>query len=98
MLIDAQTPSAIAAAAVGAPLELVALAGALGPKRQAREWLERLRHVRLSIDGRDLMAAGVPEGPAIGRGLRAALAAKLDGRAGEREQELAEALDAAAGA
>jgi hypothetical protein len=44
------------------------------------------------------MAAGVPEGPAIGRGLRAALAAKLDGRAGEREQELAEALDAAAGA
>ncbi|MGN6867066.1 MAG: hypothetical protein ACTHMY_01555 [Solirubrobacteraceae bacterium] len=94
----AQTPSAIAAAAAGAPPELVALAGALGPEGQAREWLERLRHVRLSIDGRDLIAAGIPEGPAIGRGLRAALAAKLDGRVGARDQELAEALDAAAGA
>lgn len=94
----AQAPSAIAAAAVGHEPELVALAGALGPEGPAREWLATLRHVRLSIDGRDLLAAGIPEGPAIGRGLRAALAAKLDGRAGERDQELAEALDAAAGA
>lgn len=91
----ASAPSAIAAAAAGAPLELVALAGALGPEDQAREWLERLRHVRLSIDGRDLIAAGVPEGPAIGRGLRAALAAKLDGGARDREHELAEAVNAA---
>jgi tRNA nucleotidyltransferase (CCA-adding enzyme) len=97
-LAGAQAPSEIAAAAAGAPAELVALAGALGPERQAREWLEDLRHVRLSIDGRDLLAAGVPEGPAIGRGLRAALAAKLDGRAGGRDQELAKALDAAADA
>ena len=79
----------------GAPPELVALAGALGAEPQAREWLDRLRHVRLEIDGRDLLAAGVPEGPAIGRGLRAALAAKLDRRASGREQELAEALHAA---
>ena len=79
----------------GAPIELVALAGALGGEPQAREWLERLRHVRLEIDGRDLLVAGVPEGPAIGRGLRAALAAKLDRRASGREQELAEAVRAA---
>lgn len=90
----ARSPSAIAAAAAGAAPELVALAGALGPETQAREWLERLRHVRLSIDGRDLIAAGVPEGPAIGRGLRAALAAKLDGGATDRERELEEALSA----
>ncbi len=90
-----KVPSAIAAAAAGAPPELVALAGALGPETPAREWLERLRHVRLSIDGRDLIAAGVPEGPAIGRGLRAALAAKLDGGAPDRERELDEALSAA---
>ena len=94
-LAAAETPSGIAAAAAGAPPELVALAGALGPDRQAREWLERLRHVRLSIDGSDLLAAGVPQGPAIGRGLRAALAAKLDHRAEGRDQELAEALHAA---
>jgi tRNA nucleotidyltransferase (CCA-adding enzyme) len=91
----ADVASEIAAASIGAPPELVALAGALGPDAQAREWLERLRHVRLSIDGRDLIAAGVPEGPAIGRGLRAALAAKLDGGAHDRDQELAEALHAA---
>jgi len=72
----------------------VALAGALGAEPQAREWLDQLRHVRLEIDGRDLLAAGVPEGPAIGRGLRAALAAKLDRRVSGRAQELAEALDA----
>jgi tRNA nucleotidyltransferase (CCA-adding enzyme) len=94
-LAGAKAPSQIAAAAAGAPPELVALAGALGPAQPAREWLERLRHVRLSIDGRDLIAAGVPEGPAIGHGLRAALAAKLDQRASGREQELAEALSAA---
>jgi len=94
-LTAAGAPSEIAAAAAGAPAELVALAGALGPERQAREWLERLRHVRLSIDGEDLLAAGIPEGPAIGRGLRAALAAKLDGRASGPGQELAEARKAA---
>jgi tRNA nucleotidyltransferase (CCA-adding enzyme) len=96
-LAAAQAPSEIAAAASGAPAELVAVAGALGPERQAREWLEQLRHVRLLIDGRDLIAAGVPEGPAIGRGLRAALAARLDGQAIGREQELAKALNAAGG-
>ena len=94
-LAAASAPSEIAAAVGGAPAELVALAGALGAEPQAREWLDRLRHVRLEIDGRDLLAAGVPEGPAIGRGLRAALDAKLDGRASGREQQLAEAVRAA---
>jgi tRNA nucleotidyltransferase (CCA-adding enzyme) len=90
----ATRPSEIVAAVGGAPPEAVALAGALGPSQPARDWLERLRHVRLDIDGRDLLAAGVPEGPAIGAALRKALAAKLDGRADGREQELREALRA----
>jgi tRNA nucleotidyltransferase (CCA-adding enzyme) len=97
-LAGALAPSEIARAAAGAPPELVALAGALGPEGQAREWLDSLRHVRLSIDGRDLIAAGVPEGPAVGRGLRGALAAKLDRGEMGREEELAEALIAAGGA
>ncbi len=75
--------------------ELVALAGALGPAQQARRWLGELRHVRLEIDGSDLLAAGVPQGPAVGRGLRAALAAKLDGHAVGRDAELAVAVAAA---
>jgi tRNA nucleotidyltransferase (CCA-adding enzyme) len=91
----ARRRSEIAIAAGAAGPELVALAGALGPVGAAREWLEQLRHVRLEIDGRDLLEAGVEEGPALGRGLRAALAAKLDGRVSSRDDELAEALRAA---
>lgn len=92
---QASSPSQIAAAVGDAGAQLVALAGALGPDKQAREWLTRLRHVRLEIDGDDLLGAGVPAGPAIGRGLRAALAAKLDGHTAGREAELAAALRAA---
>ncbi len=91
-LEQATRPSQIAAAAAGAAPEQVAIAGALGPADAAEEWLARLRHVKLEIDGADLLAAGVPEGPAVGRGLRSALAAKLDGRAQGREAELSEAL------
>ncbi|MDQ6804565.1 MAG: hypothetical protein M3065_06280 [Actinomycetota bacterium] len=93
-LSAAERPSEIAAAVARGSAELVALAGALGPVERAREWLESLRHVRLEIDGDDLIAAGVPEGPEVGQGLRAALAAKLDGRVGGQESELGEALRA----
>ncbi|MBB4663657.1 CCA tRNA nucleotidyltransferase [Conexibacter arvalis] len=78
-------------------------AGGVGPRGRAaaaeavvRRWLERDRHVRLEIGGDDLRAAGVPQGEAIGRGLAAALAAKLDGDAPDREAELSAALAAAA--
>jgi tRNA nucleotidyltransferase (CCA-adding enzyme) len=94
-LEQAGRPSGLAAAIGPAGPELVALAGALGPAEPAAEWLERLRHVRLEIDGRDLLAAGVEQGPAIGRGLQAALHAKLDGLIDGREQELQAALAAA---
>lgn len=67
------------------------MAGATWLDEYVREW----RHVRLEIDGQDLLAAGVPEGPAVGRGLAAALDAKLDGKAGGREEELRVALGAA---
>jgi tRNA nucleotidyltransferase (CCA-adding enzyme) len=63
------------------------------------DWLDRYladwRNVALEIDGEDLLRAGVPQGPALGRGLDAALRAKLDGEASGREQELAVALEAA---
>ena len=95
-LAVAGTPSEIAATVRRAPVELVALAGALGAPGQARRWLDELRHVRLEIDGQDLLDAGVERGPAIGAGLTRALAAKLDGRACGRAAELAEALRPAA--
>ncbi|MGC1851993.1 MAG: hypothetical protein WA687_06085, partial [Solirubrobacterales bacterium] len=75
------------------PIELV-LARALGA-----EWLDRYllewRTVALEIDGEDLKAAGVPQGVAIGHGLKEALIRKLDGEISGREQELKVALEAA---
>jgi tRNA nucleotidyltransferase (CCA-adding enzyme) len=94
-LAVATEPSQIAAAIGAGPPELVALAGALGAEGPARRWLDALRHVRLEIDGDDLLAAGLTPGPAVGAGLSAARAARLDGRVHGREQELVEALRAA---
>jgi tRNA nucleotidyltransferase (CCA-adding enzyme) len=88
-------PSEIAVAAGRTSPEAVAIAGALGDVEAARSWLDDLRHVALEIDGDDLVAAGIPPGPAIGRGLRAALHRKLDGEVETREEELAAALAAA---
>jgi tRNA nucleotidyltransferase (CCA-adding enzyme) len=72
----------------------LALARALGA-----EWLDRYvgewRMVRLEIDGRDLIAEGVAEGPSVGRGLREALRAKLDGEVHGSGEELRAALAAA---
>lgn len=60
---------------------------------RARDYLERIRHERLSIDGEDLLAAGVARGPEVGRALRRALARRLDGEIGaSREEQLAAAL------
>jgi tRNA nucleotidyltransferase (CCA-adding enzyme) len=76
--------------------DLLLVARALGAG-----WLDRYadvwRHVRLEISGEDLIAAGIPEGPAIGHGLNAALSGKLDGELSGREQELSLALAAARG-
>ncbi len=75
------------------PVEL-ALARALGAGWLDR-YLEEWRAVGLEIDGADLLAAGVPQGPALGRGLAAALRARLDGEAAGRDEQLAVALRAA---
>jgi tRNA nucleotidyltransferase (CCA-adding enzyme) len=85
----ARTPSEIARAARGAPVEAVALAGG----ENARRWIDELRHVRLEITGDDLLAAGVPQGPEIGARLRRALDRKLDGEIAGRDAELAAALE-----
>jgi tRNA nucleotidyltransferase (CCA-adding enzyme) len=85
----ARTNAEVARAARGAPVEAVALAGG----ENARRWLDELRDVRLEINGDDLLAAGIPEGPDIGARLQRALDRKLDGEIAGREQELAAALD-----
>ena len=76
-------------------IELV-LARALGA-----EWLDRYvsewEAVELEITGEDLLEAGIPEGPALGRGLDEALRRKLDGEVSGHDEELRAALDAARG-
>jgi tRNA nucleotidyltransferase (CCA-adding enzyme) len=84
----ARSNAEIARAARGAPVEAVALAGG----ENARRWLADLREVGLEINGDDLLAAGVPQGPEIGARLQRALDRKLDGEIAGREQELATAL------
>jgi tRNA nucleotidyltransferase (CCA-adding enzyme) len=65
------------------------------------EWLDQYaeawRHVHLEITGEDMIAAGIPEGPAIGHGLEAALSGKLDGELSGRDEELQIALAAGRG-
>jgi len=91
---DPQRPSqAVELASAHGPVDLV-LARALGAT-WLDEYLEAWRSVTLEIDGSDLLSAGVPEGPAMGRGLAAALRQKLDGEISGYAAELAAAIEAA---
>ena len=95
----------LAAATPERPSEAVRLARPWDPaqllvaRALGAEWLDRFasewRHVRLEITGEDLLSAGVEEGPAIGRGLEAALSGRLDGEISGREEELRIATAAA---
>jgi tRNA nucleotidyltransferase (CCA-adding enzyme) len=84
--VDRLLRAAPPAAAVGAV--------ARGAEPVAR-WWARDRDLGTAVRGADLVRAGVPPGPAIGRALAEVRAAVLDGRAGGREEQLALALRAA---
>ena len=55
--------------------------------RHLNLFLSELRHVKPFLNGDDLIAMGVPEGPAIGKLLKAILASKLDGLIATEEDE-----------
>jgi tRNA nucleotidyltransferase (CCA-adding enzyme) len=89
----AERPSEIDAVLAGAPPEALAVALALGaPPDPILRWVTDLRHVRLEIDGDDLVAAGVAEGPALGAALAEVRRRKLDGELRGRDAELELAL------
>ncbi len=99
----ATRPSQLRRALIAHTPEAIALAGALAGEHSprgaaaAQQWFQSVRLVELEIGGADLLAAGVPAGPEIGRRLAHALASKLDGElAAGREAELAAALAAEA--
>jgi len=88
-----ERPSEAVRLARGRPGAELLLARALGAQwldRYVREW----RDVRLEIDGNDLIAAGLPEGPGVGAGLESALARTLDGEISGRDEQLRAALAA----
>jgi tRNA nucleotidyltransferase (CCA-adding enzyme) len=80
-------------------LETVVLAGALAARRGGaaadvfRDWIETTRHVRLRIDGNDLLQAGIPMGPEVGVRLAVALRRKREGRVTDRDGELRAAME-----
>jgi tRNA nucleotidyltransferase (CCA-adding enzyme) len=73
---------------------LAAAAAAPPPARRATLAARSAAGLRLTIRGADLVAAGVPPGPAVGRALARTRAARREG-AIPAEQELAFALEAA---
>lgn len=87
------TPSELSALLGREPPEALALALALGaPSEPVLRWTGELSGVALEIGGRDLIVAGVPEGPAVGRALDETLRRKLDGLVSGRDEELRTAL------
>jgi tRNA nucleotidyltransferase (CCA-adding enzyme) len=96
---------ALADGAPSRPSEAVALATAFsavelvlaraGGADWLDDYLEKWSEVELEIGGDDLIAAGVEEGRAVGRGLAEAKRSKLDGEISGRDEELAAALAAA---
>jgi tRNA nucleotidyltransferase (CCA-adding enzyme) len=87
------SPSELRALLGREPLVALALALALrAPSEPVLRWISDLRPVQLEISGADLLAAGVPEGPALGRALDETLNRKLDGLLSGRDAELETAL------
>ncbi len=92
--VEPATPSEgveLARGRSGVELVLARAMGARWLDAYVSEW----RHVRLDIDGNDLIAEGIEPGPAVGRGLAEALRAKLDGEIAGADEELRAALAAA---
>lgn len=58
-------------------------------KKEISHFLSRLRHLRLEINGRDIMELGAPRGPGVGLVLRRVMEARLEDKAATREEQLA---------
>lgn len=84
-------------AALRAAAPAAALTAAIADGGAVARWWAAEGAMAPSISGADLIAAGVPPGPAIGRALAEVRAALLDGEVGGRDEQLALALRVARG-
>jgi len=75
------------------PLPVVEAQRELSPRTRRfdriRDYLDTLRHVTPDCSGEDLLAAGVPEGPLVGKLLDELRRARLDSAVHTKEEELA---------
>lgn len=74
------SPTAILASALAAD--------SLEARKSLRLYLDKLRYVRVSLKGNDLIEMGVAVGPRLGELLERLLKARLDGQAATREEEV----------
>jgi tRNA nucleotidyltransferase (CCA-adding enzyme) len=88
------SPAEVQVLAHGHLPEILAMSRAAG-SAWLDDYVHRLRHVELEITGDDLIDEGIPEGPAVGTGLNAALTARLNNEVDGFEDELRIALEAA---
>ena len=56
--------------------------------RRLMLYLDELRHIKPMLNGDELLALGVPQGPQVGELLQALLAARLDGQVKTRQDEI----------
>jgi len=76
-------------------LSVVVATSSSAVRRAVVDYLDRLRDIRPDITGRHLLREGIAPGPAVARGLAAALSAKLDNKRSSLGRQLAAALAAA---
>jgi tRNA nucleotidyltransferase (CCA-adding enzyme) len=84
VLLDRYPPAAVAARAAVEPDSIA--------RQLALRYLEEWRHVKPLLHGDELISLGVPAGPQVQRGLQLIRAARLDGWAGDHDDERALAL------
>ena len=70
-----------------AVLTVSLLTDSLSVRRQLNRYLNQLQYVSPSLDGRKLLAMGVPPGPIVGQILNDLRNARLDGQVGAEEEE-----------
>ena len=69
-------------------LYIMAITTHTGLIKQMSYYVTDLRHIKLSVSGKDLKAMGIHPSPAYGKILAAVMDAKLNGRVNTRDQEL----------
>jgi tRNA nucleotidyltransferase (CCA-adding enzyme) len=89
----ARTPADVVALAEPYPEDAPLMALALAETPALRDYFERLRDVRLEVDGSDLAGLGLEESPRVGEVLAELRRRKLNGELDGRDSELAAARE-----